>query len=264
MSSLLTNASAMTALQTLTQTNKNLNATQNRIATGQRISEASHNAAYWSISVGMNAQNKALSAVQDSLGFGKAILDTAYTALHEAVDKAEQMVAKYVSLAQDGIDAAAVNAEITQLQAQIVSIAVGAEFEGHNLLTTPAAVGDNNLAVVNGYNRTTGVTTLSVTEYDLQGAAGGISSLATAQTAFDAMKAAAARFGAMKMRIESQATFVSQQIDAIDRGVGQLVDADMEAESARLSALQVQQQLGIQSLSIANSNTQNLLALFRN
>ncbi|RIK82920.1 MAG: flagellin, partial [Hyphomicrobiales bacterium] len=110
MSSLLTNASAMTALQTLSQTNKNLNTTQGRIATGQRVSEASHNAAYWSISTGMNAHNKALSAVQDSLGFGKAILDTAYTALNEALGKAEEMIAKYVSLEQDGIDAAAVNA----------------------------------------------------------------------------------------------------------------------------------------------------------
>jgi flagellin len=259
MSSLLTNASAMTALQTLSQTNKNLNATQNRIATGQRISEASHNAAYWSISVGMNAQNKALSAVQDSLGFGKAILDTAYTGLNEALGKAEDMIAKYVSLKQDGIDAAAVNAEITQLKAQITAIATGADFEGQNLLSTAGTAVD----VVNGYNKTTGVTTMTIAKYDLEAAFAAVTDEVTAQTAFTAMKAAAANFGAMKMRIESQSTFVSQQIDAIDRGVGQLVDADMEAESARLSALQVQQQLGIQALSIANSNTQNLLSLFR-
>ncbi|MCO5146853.1 MAG: flagellin [Aquamicrobium sp.] len=261
MSSLLTNASAMTALQTLSQTNKNLAITQNRIATGQRISEASDNAAYWSISVGMNAQNKALSAVQDSLGFGKAILDTAYTAIHEALGKAEDMIAKYVSLEQDGIDSVAVNAEITQLKAQILAIAVGADFEGQNLLSTAGTAVD----VVSGYNKTTGVTTMQIAKYDLQAAIGGtITNETEAQALFTAMKTAAANFGAMKMRIESQATFVSQQIDAIDRGVGQLVDADMEAESARLSALQVQQQLGIQALSIANSNTQNLLALFRN
>ena len=112
MSSLLTNASAMTALQTLSQTNKNLNTTQGRIATGQRVSEASHNAAYWSISVGMKAQNNVLSTVQDSLGFGKAILDTAYTALNEAITKASDILAKQVSLETDGIDEDAVNAEI--------------------------------------------------------------------------------------------------------------------------------------------------------
>jgi flagellin len=259
MSSLLTNASAMTALQTLSQTNKNLNTTQARIATGQRVSEASHNAAYWSISTGMNAQNKALSAVQDSLGFGKAILDTAYTGLNEALGKAEDMIAKYVSLEQDGIDATAVNAEITQLKAQITAIATGADFEGQNLLSTAGTAVD----VVNGYNKTTGVTTMTIAKYDLEAAFASVTDEVTAQAAFTAMKNAAAEFGAMKMRIESQSSFTSQQIDAIDRGVGQLVDADMEAESARLSALQVQQQLGIQALSIANSNTQNLLSLFR-
>ena len=259
MSSLLTNASAMTALQTLTKTNKSLSVTQNRIATGQRVSEASHNAAYWSISVGMKAQNGALSAVQDSLGFGKAILDTAYTALHEAITKATDMLAKYVTAETDGIDTNAVTAEIEQLSDQIVAIAQNANFEGQNLLES----GGTDVSVVSGYIKGNGVSTLTLTAYDLEGEAGGISDLATAQDALDAMKAAAAGFGAMKMRIESQASFVSQQIDAVDRGVGQLIDADMEAESARLSALQVQQQLGIQALSIANSNTQNLLALFR-
>ena len=73
----------------------------------------------------------------------------------------------------------------------------------------------------------------------------------------------AAELGAAKARIDMQKDFVSALSDAIDRGVGQLVDADMEKESARLSALQVQQQLGIQSLSIANSNAQNILSLFR-
>ena len=264
MSSLLTNASAMTALQTLSQTNKNLNTTQGRISTGQRVSEASHNAAYWSISVGMNAQNKALSAVQDSLGFGKAILDTTYTALNEAVEKASDMLAKYVTRGQGGIDQAAVDAELTQLRNQITSIAQNANFEGQNLLKAGGAA----VSVVSGYVKgavapATPLQTLQLTVFDLEAAAAAITDLATAQTHLDAMKSKAAEYGAMKMRIESQSAFTSQQMDAIDRGVGQLVDADMEAESARLSALQVQQQLGIQALSIANSSTQNILSLFR-
>ena len=259
MSSLLTNSSAMTALQTLSQTNKNLGTTQNRIATGQRVSEASHNAAYWSISVGMKAQSGALSAVQDSLGFGKAILDTTYTALNEAIGKTSTMLAKYVTAEASGIDTAAVTAEIQQLNEQIVSIAQNANFEGQNLLKSTGA----DVDVVSGYIKGDGVQTLTLQAYDLEAEAGGITDLDTAQTALDAMKTAAAELGAMKMRIESQTSFTSQQIDAIDRGVGQLIDADMEAESARLSALQVQQQLGIQALSIANSNTQNILSLFR-
>jgi flagellin len=77
------------------------------------------------------------------------------------------------------------------------------------------------------------------------------------------MTTAASDLGAAKKRVDMQSDFVSKLQDAIDRGVGQLVDADMQAESARLSALQVQQQLGIQSLSIANGNAQNILSLFR-
>jgi flagellin len=261
MSSLLTNSSAMTALQTLSQTNKSLNTTQSRISTGQRVSEASDNAAYWAISVGMKAQNQALSAVQDSLGFGKAILDTTYTALNEAITKASDMLSKYVTAGTDGIDQDAVNAELAQLQEQIIAIAQNADFEGQNLLKQGGAA----VEVVSGYIKgaTDPLQKLTLDAFDLEAAANGITDLASAQTQLDAMKDAAAEYGAMKMRIESQSSFISQQMDAIDRGVGQLVDANMEEESARLSALQVQQQLGIQALSIANSNTQNLLSLFR-
>ncbi|NMG42063.1 flagellin, partial [Chelativorans sp. ZYF759] len=70
MASINTNASAMTALQTLTATNKNLATTQGRISTGLRVGEAADNAAYWSIATTMRSDNKALSSVQDSLGLG--------------------------------------------------------------------------------------------------------------------------------------------------------------------------------------------------
>jgi len=77
------------------------------------------------------------------------------------------------------------------------------------------------------------------------------------------MTAAASELGAAKSRIDMQKDFVSKLMDSIDRGVGQLVDADMNQESTKLQALQVQQQLGIQALSIANANSQNILALFK-
>ena len=74
---------------------------------------------------------------------------------------------------------------------------------------------------------------------------------------------AATIIGAAKSRIDMQQSFTSSLMDSIERGVGQLVDADMNEESTRLQALQVQQQLGIQALSIANSNAQNVLSLFK-
>jgi flagellin len=87
--------------------------------------------------------------------------------------------------------------------------------------------------------------------------------ISAVDSAVQSITGAASSLGAVKHRVGLQQDFVSSMMDAIERGVGQLVDADMSAESTRLQALQVQQQLGIQALSIANSNSQNILSLFR-
>ncbi|MBT1158782.1 flagellin [Aminobacter anthyllidis] len=260
MTSLLTNASAMTALQTLSSTNKNLAVTQNRIATGERVSTASDNAAYWSIATGMRTQSGALGAVQDALGLGAAILDTASSALEEAIKKTEEIVKKYVARATPGTDTAAIDAEITQLKAQVVSIALNADFQGVNMLKT----GGTAANIVTGYQPGAAPTTMTVAAYDLEAALGAATDTITVNTALTAMKTNAATIGAAKTRVDSQKSFTSKLVDSIDRGIGQLVDADMNKESARLAALQTQQQLGIQALSIANSSSQSLLTLFRN
>ena len=87
--------------------------------------------------------------------------------------------------------------------------------------------------------------------------------LSMVESALQAMTSAAAKLGSISARIELQTSFTSDLRDSIQSGVGKLVDADMEAESSKLSALQTQQQLAIQSLSIANSSSQNILSLFR-
>jgi flagellin len=83
------------------------------------------------------------------------------------------------------------------------------------------------------------------------------------ETALSAMTALGSKLGSLQTGIELQTDFVSKLSDSIDAGVGRLVDADMEEESSKLSALQTQQQLAIQSLSIANSSSSNILSLFR-
>jgi flagellin len=82
-------------------------------------------------------------------------------------------------------------------------------------------------------------------------------------TQLEAMTSAASSLGSLQSRISMQDDFVSALMDVIDKGIGRLVDADMNEESTRLKALQTQQQLGIQSLSIANSNAENILMLFK-
>lgn len=264
MSSLLTNTSAMTALQTLSLTNKNLATTQNRIATGEKVSQASDNAAYWSISTGMKAQNAALGAVKDSLSFGSAVVDTAYTGLSEAIKLTEQIFAKMVAKEQGGVDEDAINAEITALSDQIAAISEAADFQGQNILGGGTGL---TLDVVAGYVKGTGaIDPIEVTGHDLSADATALAAPADAvavETILTSMRESAAAMGASKIRVDSQLDFTSKLMDAIDRGVGALVDADMNAESARLSALQTQQQLGIQALSIANQNSQSILSLFR-
>src|SRR5690606_18063616 len=127
---------------------------------------------------------------------------------NEAIEKASEILAKYVALETDGIDAAAVNAEITELKAQITAIATSADFEGQNLLSTTGTA----VSVVSGYVKGTGATMMTIAKYDLQAAPAAITTIATAQSTLDAMKAAAATMGATKMRFESQTKFVSLQM----------------------------------------------------
>src|ERR1700712_603751 len=112
MSSLLTNTSAMTALQTLRGISSNLETTQNRISTGQRVSTASDNAAYWSIATTMRSDVQALSAVQDALGLGPATIDTMYTGLDATVDVVSSISAKLVAARTPGVDRAKIQSEI--------------------------------------------------------------------------------------------------------------------------------------------------------
>jgi flagellin len=267
MASLLTNTAAMTALQTLTSTNNALATTQDRIATGKKVNTAADNAAYWSISVSMESQSKTISAAQEALGVGKSVVDIAVTGIESAIKLAQDVQKKLETLGTPGVDNAVVQNDVAELTKQIVDIAKSASFEGKNLLsTTGSAAG---VTITTGYTSgagggTAGLNTMAVTGYDLEGKWGTAPATAMAAEALiTEMRGAAAQLGSKASRIETQLDFNSKLIDAIDRGVGALVDADMNKESARLSALQVQQQLGVQALSIANQSNQGLLSLFR-
>jgi flagellin len=333
MSSINTNAQALTALQSLANTNKALSTTQTRISTGFRVGEASDNAAYWSIATTMRSDNMALSTVQDSLGLGAAKVDTAYTGMNKAIDTVNQIKTKLVAASgSTDADKAKYQVEIKALQDQLKAYASAATFSGTNMLsvdsTSATTAGTaEDVKVVSAFNRTAAgvasVSTIDVKVNDLKlyeafgtateaqkgildgrrlvaaGASqglrdatatavtGGAASAATdgyavstltvvgyndrqigemitaVEGALKDMTTAATNLGAAKSRIDLQKTFTQSVMDSIDRGVGALVDADMNKESTRLQALQVQQQLGIQALSIANGNGQTILSLFR-
>jgi flagellin len=305
MSSLLTNTSALTALQTLNATSKELTTTQAHISSGLRVASASDNAAYWSIATTMKSDSGALSSVKDALALGSATIDVQSSALNSTVDVINQIKSKLVAATQPGIDRTKVQAEIGSLQKQLQSVADSATFSGQNWLSVDSSATGYNAtkSVVSSFSRdsagavsvgTIDVDTSSIKLFDSNGNTGivdktrtqgsttadlnslDISSLTDSATdiatindyvkivdsALSDVTKAASDLGASKTRIDMQSSFISNLNDSITKGVGSLVDADMNQESTRLQALQVQQQLGVQSLSIANQNSSMILKLF--
>jgi flagellin len=249
----------------------------------------------------MRADNAALSAVSDSLGLSAATVDTEYTALTSVVGDSNGGLTKLQSLLVEaktaGIDRTKIQADITQIQQQMKGTAAAATFNGVNWLSTTATT-PTTVDLVSSYSRvggtpTTGAITLTVANYSLYtstqaGILDKVSGSASVDTidistltdsaadqttlsgyisqvtsAINSVASAAANLGAVKNRISTNTDFVKSLMDSVSRGIGQLVDADMNQESTRLSALQVQQQLGVQALSIANSSSQSILSLFR-
>ncbi|MGV7034654.1 flagellin N-terminal helical domain-containing protein [Methylobacterium symbioticum] len=441
MTSLLTNSAAMTALTTLKTINQNLDTTSNRVSTGQRVSNASDNAAYWSIATTVRTDNASLSAVKDSLGLGSSSIDIAYNGVTSVLDQLKNMRAKLQTALQPGIDRSKVQTEIAAIQNNMRAIADSSVANGQNWLSTNSASADYSASrnIVAGFSRNTaGTVTFSNVNIDVAGirlydasttgtpatsakvvagsaisgtlnfsgsnqasldialATGGtqtitlsaaslqahvqditkvtkdellsainnsivgnttlngkvnatldgsgrlqfetigvgstgtgatlsvamnnatnvvnigfgtttaaataagtastggaqngildngttsVDSLAiwtagsgavndtTMKSFIDLVESAIAKvtdvgtkLGASKTQVDGQKSFLDTLMKANDRAIGTLVDADVEEESTRLKALQTQQQLAVQTLSIANTATQNVLSLFR-
>lgn len=152
MSSLNTNVAAMTALQTLNMTNKEMLVTQNRISSGFRVQNASDNAAYWSIATTMKSDNMAVSTVQDALGLGGATIDVADTAMRNSIDTITKIKTKLVAARQPGVDRAKIQSEITALQDTLKSTADSAVFSGENWLKVDST-GNTTKTIVASFAR---------------------------------------------------------------------------------------------------------------
>ena len=141
MASIMTNASALTALQSLNATNKALEQTQSRISTGYRVSTASDNAAYWSIATTMRSDNKANSVVQDALGLGAGKVDTAYTAMNKAIEVVDAIKQKILLAKASGSEQRSkIQGDIDSLQKQLKDNIAGARYPGTKMLKTASTV----------------------------------------------------------------------------------------------------------------------------
>jgi flagellin len=403
MSSILTNNSAMVALQTLKSINSDLSMTQNEISTGKSVSSAKDNSAVWAISKVMESDVEGFNAISDSLSLGEASVSVARNAAESVTDLLTDMKGKIVAAQEDNVDRGKINDDVTALKDQIASVVSAAQFNGLNLVDGSTAstdvlssldrdasgsvsassitvdaqnlstggyvakaaftgsdgvaadsadsfgfsldgtggtddvgsvviadptyaagdkitltVGESEVSytvtaddvassttedlvaiglksaieasgeeVTVDYDSATpgaleitntGTGSLSVSgqftnanagglgaldSIDVSTDAGAAAALGTIETLIDTAIDASASFGSVEGRIETQSDFISGLTDSLKSGIGSMVDADMEEVSARLQALQTQQQLGVQSLSIANQAPSTLLSLFR-
>lgn len=399
MSSILTNTSAMVALQTMKGINKNMNMTQSEISTGKSVSNAKDNAAVWAISKVMESDVAGFKGISDSLALGSSTIAVARSASETVTGLLTQIKGKIVAAQEENVDRTKIQTDISALRSQIESVVGAAQFNGLNLVdgsqtsvnvlssldrsgsgvaTSSIAVSAQNLstgayAAKAAFTGTTGASTgadtagfaidaagtgtvvvdgaagfavgdsLSVTiggktasytfsaadiasttpadvaavglktaieslgiadlsiDYDsgtagtlvftnggttdmsvssqfknanagglgaltgldVSTGAGAVAALGNIEALLTTSIDAAASFGSVEKRIDIQRDFISELSDSLKAGIGSMVDANMEETSARLQALQVQQQLGVQALSIANQQPQTLLSLFR-
>lgn len=278
MSSINTNVASMTALQTLKSVQGSLTDTQSRVSTGFKVNNAKDHAAYFSVATTMRADSSAFNAISENLSIGKASVAVAREGTQEVGELAKQVLER-VSFAQagDSVDRSLIQNEVDDLVSQMTTVLAQSTYNGENLLDTTDAV-----TVVTGVSRdagTYGTTSFSFNEVDMGAIVTAITTAVTGLAGMDAsaleaalqgvetqiaaVTDASANFGLVERRIEQQQDFVSKLVDKFDQGVGSLVDADMNKEAARLSALQVQEQLATQALSIANQQPQSILSLFR-
>ena len=160
MTSLLTNISAMTALTTLKGINTQLDATSNRVSTGQRVSTASDNAAYWSIATTVRTDNASLSAVKDSLGLGSSAVDTAYNGLNSILSDMQNLRAKLQTALQPGVDRSKVQTEIAAIQSKMKATADSSNSSGQNWLSVDSTATNTayqaTQSVIAGFSRAGG------------------------------------------------------------------------------------------------------------
>ena len=269
-----TNTGAQIALQNLNATNASLAQVQNRINTGKSVSSAKDNGAIWAIAQGQRADIGALSAVKQSLDRGIAAVDVALAAGETVSDLLLQLKEKALAATDASLKTsarAALNEDFKALRDQIATVTGNAEFNGVNLLKT-GATGFQALANVTGTSSLTvgaevlalgGANVTVATTQSIDTLTKATASLAAVTASIDNVSASLARLGTKSKALSTHLAFVGKLSDALEAGVGNLVDADLAKESAKLQALQTKQQLGVQALGIANQTPQLVLSLFR-
>jgi len=271
-----TTVGAMTALQNLNATNTELSNTQNRINTGLRVASAKDNGAIWAIAQNQRATSQSLNAVKDSLQRGQSIVDVALAAGASVSDLLLQMKEKALAASDTTLDTnsrIALNEDFLSLRDQISKAVNNADFNGGNMLkgTNPTNIyalanADGTAAitvVAQPMDLGTGALSALTSTSSIGTQTLGLNMITTINQAIINVSAALSALGTGSKSLSSHLTFIGKLQDTVDAGVGNLVDADLAKESAKLQSEQTKQQLAVQALSIANQAPNSILSLFK-
>ena len=269
-----TNVGAMIALQNLNKTNSELSTTQNRINTGLKVGSAKDDGATFAIAQSQRSTVASLDAVKDSLNRATSSVDVAMSAGESISDMLTQMKEKALAASDTSLDTTsreALNTDFAALRDQITKTMSNAKFNGINLidgslpgLEALANADGNSRLTVAGQNLSLGgtiVTLATTAAFATASSAGAL--LTTIDDSINNVSAALAKLGTSSKALEAHMTFIGNLQDSVTAGIGNLVDADLAKESAKLHSLQTKQQLGVQALSIANQAPQTVLSLFK-
>lgn len=275
MNSINTNAQALIALQALNTTNTQMSVTQKRVSTGYRVADAKDDGGAFAVAQAVRSDVAGVIAVGEQLGGVKGILQTTFSALSVVSDTMKQVRAVLTRLADSAISADQRATYVQQyelLAEQVQSFVDDAFYNGRTLLSTVATAGGGSLTAIRNESGAT-FTINAVDGATLKMPATAPTSAAQATSwivsggDFDdvdrAISTALNEFGSSMAFVDNQIKYNVQKVDAMETGLGALVDADLAKESSTLEALKVRQQLGIQTLGLANQGPQVLLGLFR-
>jgi len=272
--SINTNVAAMLATQNLSRTQEQLQMSRTAIATGLKVSSAKDNGAIFAIANNERATGSALNAVRESLQRGQSVADVSIAAGETISDLLSQMKEKALAASDAQLSStsrAAMNADFQSLRNQITNATSNTKFNGASLISASAAnvtaladeTGSNVITVQAQRLNLSGSNVTVTTSTEVNTVTNAKNALSLVNASIENVSLALAKLGTGSKALNTHLNFVNKLQDAIEAGVGNIVDADLAKESAKLQALQTKEQLGFQALSIANQGPGNLLSLFR-
>jgi len=270
--SVFTNPSAFTALRSLNKINQRLDVTQNRVSTGLKVASSLDDASAFAVAQGIRGEIRALDSVIQGLNNSKAVGKVAVAGATAVSDLMVDIRQKLTELANSSISTAQrtiIQNDYNELLSQAANFVQNATYNGFQLLTS-ASTSVNTLANLGGAQltltrqRDLHLHLLSLAGITINTAVNAQSVIVGQFTSLEAeVGAALGTLGAEVRALNLQTGFLEELRDTSQVGLGNIVDADLARESAKLTSQQIQQELSVQTLSIANTRPQTILSLFR-